>query len=228
MTLPVIPANPQVSDAIALVQSKSNDTPTSHLENDDLTEYVDTVRTVFKLAKKNIVAGNGTCRYIKDGGSLTALDPTDPVFGVFTITPAPQTALELFYYFQDFTITEIQGFVDQALLEMGFSESNLSPDGIQSSNVPAPLFLAMGYFGAAYAGQVRMQRFAENFNATLEGTALEESEIYKAYRASYQDNIREGLRIREEFWGGQTRSKMPYMSLTSRSGYRENSMEPKR
>ena len=228
MTTPVIPANPQVSDAIALVQAKCNDTATSHLENDDLTEYVDTVRTVFKLAKKNIVSGNGSCRYLKDGGALTALDPTDPVFGIFTIVPAPASTLELFYYYQDFTVTEIQGFVDQALLEMGFSESNLSPDGIKASSVPAPLFLATGYLGAAYAGQVRMQRFAENFNATLEGTALEESEIYKAYRASYLDNIREGLRIREEYWGGQTRSKLPYTSHTSRTGYRGNRMEPTR
>jgi hypothetical protein len=219
--------NPQLADAIALVQTKANDTSTSHRENDDLTEYVDTVRTVFPMAKKNIVTGNGTCKYIKDGGTLTALDPSDPVFGVFTISPAPQATLELFYYYQNFTTTEIQNFVDQALMEMGYTEANFSPDGVQAATIPGPLFLAMGFLAASYAVKILMDRFAENFNADMQGTSLEESEIYKAYRASYQDNIKEGLRIREEFWGGQTRSKLPY---TNSQGvrYGGNKGQPRR
>ncbi len=223
---------PTLADAIALVQQKANDTPTCHLENDDLTEFVDGIRTVFKLGKRNIVVGNNTCQYIKDGGALTQLDPTDPVFGIFTLSPAPAVSLELFYYYTNFTYVDVGGvasdmhsFVDQALAEMEYTEANFSPDGIQPATIPQPHFLAMGFFAASYAIKILMDRFAENFNATLEGTALEESEIYKAYRASYQDNIKEGQRLREEYWSNQTRSKRPYTNST-RARYRDR-MEPR-
>lgn len=225
-------AIPTLADAIALVQAKANDTITSHrVAPDDLSEYVDGTRTVFPMAKKNIVTGNATCNYIKDGGALTALDPTDGPNGIFTLSPAPTKTLELYYYYTNFTYSgagnEMQGFVDQALLEMGFTELNLSPDGVLPATIPGPLFLAMGFLGASYAGKVLMDRFAENFNATVEGTALQESEIYKAYRASYQDNIKEGLRIREEYWGGQTRSKLAY-SASKGASYRGFRSMPRR
>lgn len=218
---------PQLSDAILLVQQLANDTNTSHRMNpDDLTEFVDKTRTVFPMSKRNIVSSS--CRVMVDGGSLTALAPTDPVFGILTLVSAPQLTLEAYYNHQDFTQAEIQSFVDQGLSEMDFQEIDLSPDGVQPSKIPAALFTAMAHYGAAAADGIRIERFAENFNSSTQGTTLDQSEIYKAYMASRTAHLTKAAQLRKDYWSSQDRSNKPVTKDGTRYRYHGLDSMPRR
>lgn len=219
--------NPQLSDAITVTQRNADDGPTNNrMAPDDLNEYVNGSRLVFPLGRRNIVAGS--LQYIADGGNLIQLDPTNLAFGLLTLPTAPQKTLECYYYYQNFTTTDIQGFIDQALTEMDYTEATaFSPDGIQPALIPLALFNAVCFFAAAYAMGSLMKRFAENFNSETEGTSLEQSEIYKAYKACHDRNLADGVRVREQYWGNQTRSNRPYTNSTN-AKYRGFRQMPRR
>ena len=182
-----------IAQAIQAVRVLGNDASNSHrVFPDSLTYLVDGTRTVFPLANKNIVAGTN---YIKDGGAYTSGDSlvTDFVNGLVTVSPAPAKTLEWYYFYQDFTDTEIQGFVDNALGEFNMTETNLT-------TIPAMLYDSMQHFAAAQMDQVRAQRYAASYNATIEGETFDKSDVYKAYIKSAQDHYETAKDKRSEYY----------------------------
>lgn len=185
-----------LTDAINKVRLMANDTNTSHRAfPDSLGLYVNGSRTVFPLSNKNILPG---AQYVQDNGALTAGTPTDAVNGIVTMGSAPTNMLEWYYYYLDFIDAEIQSMVDDGLAEVGMTESNLS-------TIDPTLLEVMGHFAAAKANQIRMTRFASQYNVSVEGQSYEKSETYKAYKAACDLNYTQGTEKRDQFYKRQGR-----------------------
>jgi len=210
-----------LADAILKVRQFLGDTDKSHrVYPDALTQYVDTVRTVFPLSNQNIIPS--TCQVIVDGGALTPLVPTDSINGLLTVTPAPQATLEAFYFYQKFTDDEITEMMDSGLSEVGLTESNLT-----SLNVGDPLITIMAHFAASIGNAILMERFAAQYNVTVEGVTFDKSEVYKAYKAAKDSHYKDGTEKRLKLYTRQDRDKVASTARTS-AAYPPDGQMPRR
>lgn len=218
-----------INDALNLTRQFMRDTNTSHrVAPDDLSQYVDTVRTVFPLSNQNVVVGNGTCKYIKDSGALTSLDPQDTVNSLLTVSPAPQVSLEVYYFYTYFNDAQVQQLFDSGLTEMSFTESNLSPDSSTPATIPEALYRAASRYAAAYGNQIMMENFVKQYNVTAEGQSYEKSSVYKAFKEAYTTNLADAERIKTAYWSNQSRSNRASGGTSSNRSYPGRGMQPGR
>lgn len=210
-----------LADAIAKVRLVANDAANSkRVYPDSLQALVDKTRTVFPLSNKNIVSTGA--KYSQDGGALTTptTELSDAVNGIVTMLTAPQTSLDWYYFYQDFTDAEITSMVDSGLGEVGLTETGLS-------TIDPTLFEVMAYFAAAMANGIRMERFASSYNASIEGESFEKSSVYKAYLEAHDSNYKMATEKREEFYKRQGRR---FVSATAKTtvSYPPDNLLPRR
>jgi hypothetical protein len=212
---------PTISDAIAKAQLLGNDTPTSHrVFPDALQSQVDQVRTLFVLSNKNIVVP-GT-HYVVDGGALSNGDAlvTSAANGLVTMLTAPQKSLDWFYYYQNFLSSEIQDFVDDGLAQVGMTEVDLPL-------IDPTLYDVVTHFAAAHMNEVMAQRFAANYNVSIEGESFEKSAVYQAYLKSAESLYKEAVDKREEYYKRQGRRFVAASQVITQP-YPPNNLLPRR
>jgi hypothetical protein len=215
-----MPAPYTIAQAIQAARVLANDTVTSHrVFPDSLSSLVGAGRTVFPLSNRNIVAGTN---YVKDGGAYTSGDSlvTDFANGIVTVSPAPTQSLEWYYYYQDFTDAEMTQYVDNGLAEVGMNETNLT-------TIDPTLYDVMAHFAAAQANQVRAERYASQYNATIEGESFEKSAVYNAYIKAAQDHLKTATDKREQFYKRQGRM-FQSSSVSVSQSYTPNNSLPTR
>lgn len=195
-----------IADAIAMVRRMVDDTSTSHrCAPDDLSYQVDGTKKTFVSSNGNVLAG---ALASVDGAAPAAVTPTDAAFGMFAFSSAPTVTLELFYNYQWFTDTDMGAFIDQALSEMNYTQTDLA------TAIPSALYTAMGHLAAAAAFENLMSRFARQFSSSVEGQSYEKSDVFRAYKDARDKNQERGKSIRDDYWKAQGRSYKPAYGTT--------------
>lgn len=215
-----MPAPYTIAQMIQNIRVMAGDTNTSHrVFPDNLTALVTGSRTFFPLSNQNIQTGT---QYSVDGGNLLSGDAlvTDFVNGFVTLGAAPQATLEWYYYFIYCTDTEVTQFADDGLAEVGMNETNLT-------TIDPTLFDVASTFAAAKVCQRMAQKFAENFNSTVEGESFQMSDVYKAYMNSEKTFFTRATDKREEFYKRQGRRFSPASAQTV-SNFPPNRQLPRR
>ena len=198
---------PDITAAIAQVRLFLDDTVASHrVAPDSLDDMCDGVRKVFPASNKNLVSS--TVKFSADGGALTSVTPSDPVFGIVTLATAPTATLDLYYCYQYFVDADIQAFVDQGLAEMNFTEIDLA-------TMPTALYTASAQFAAAFAYESLMGRFAKMYNVTAEGETFDKSDVYKSMKTAHDTLLTRAEKARGDYWGNQNRSNRPASATSS-------------
>ena len=198
----------------------ANDTATAHrVAPDSLQQFADGTRTVFPASNRNLIS---PILVSVAGGALTSNTPTNPAFGLVTITPAPAlgSTVDLYYNYQDYTDTEMQSYIDSGLGEVGLDESNLPTINITLLTVAC-------HYAAAMVNLDRMQRFAKQYNVTSEGDTFEKSEIYKAFKAAKEGHEKSAADKRLAYYTRQDRKNIGYSAATSKR-YPPNPLFPRR
>ena len=209
-----------LASALAQLRLMANDTATSHrVSPDSLQQFADGVRTVFPASNKNLIS---PIKVSVAGGALASNTPTDAVFGLVTITPAPAlgATVDLYYNYQDYTDAEMQTFLDSGLGEVGQTETTLS-------TIDVTLLTIACHYAAAMVDQDRMQRFAQQFNTSTEGDSYEMSEVYKAYKAAKDGHETSAAEKRKAYYSRQDRSAVGYSTSTAKQ-YPPNPLFPRR
>ncbi len=215
-----MPAPYTIAQMIQNIRVMAGDTNTSHrVFPDNLTALVTGNRLFFPLNNQNIQTGT---QYSVDGGNLTSGDSlvTDFVNGFVTMGSAPATTLEWYYYFLYCTDAEVQQFADDGLAEVGMAETDLT-------TIDPTLYDVASTFAAAKVCQRMAQKFAENFNSTVEGESFQMSDVYKAYMNSEKTFYTRAGDKRTEYYQRQGRRFSPASAQTV-SCFPPNHLLPRR
>jgi len=173
-----------ITDYEGRVRQLINDTSTSNRVIEELTNAVvggNGSRTVFPLSHRNLVAGvmcstNGAA-YSTSGFTV------DTANGLLTFTVAPSlstttpTSLTSLYYWQNYTNTELDKYIDYGLQKIGVSSS--ASAGLET--VTEPLFNVVTLYAASAACLDLSGRYSRMVDMNAEGKSASASQIAKQY-----------------------------------------------
>lgn len=187
---------PQFTDRI---RQYLDDTTTSHKTVENLTFLVvggNGSRKSFVLSKQNLVP-SATLADVNKSGFVSTGFTVDTANGIITFSTAPPlstvvtnpTSLEVLSYYQEFTDTDVQKFIDYGLNKIGVMGSDVSND---YQNVTAPNFNVVCLYGASAGFSALVSRYAKFVDTSADGKSSSKSKICENYKNQAEDFEKRG------------------------------------
>lgn len=188
-----------------------DDTPTSHMvKPDDLSAQVDGVKTQFFASNQNLVSG---VKASKDGGALAPVTSEDDLaLGIVSVSPAPQTSLQLVYFYLFFTDAQIDSLRDHGLQRTGFDSTTLA-------NVPPGLFSVVCLYAAAQGFRTLAGRHATKYDASVEGKSFSKGSLFEHYMQLAEEFEEKADKERLAFYGDRQGRSTEARSKIQRIAY---------
>jgi hypothetical protein len=140
---------------------------------------------------------SATLADVNKSGFVSTGFTVDTANGIITFSTAPPlstvvtnpTSLEVLSYYQEFTDTDVQKFIDYGLNKIGVMGSDVSND---YQNVTAPNFNVVCLYGASAGFSALVSRYAKFVDTSADGKSSSKSKICENYKNQAEDFEKRG------------------------------------